>query len=187
MSRADEGRASLKYLMAVAQVFPSAGVSGVCRDALVAAFTLAPGGAEHHHNWQGGLADHTAEVVRACVDMCGPGVDQNVLLTAAIWHDYAKIHEYSMERVDAGEIGERVIIRRLPYSKLVGHVVGSAQEFQRVALGWELGANFIDRVVHCILAHHGRREWGSPVEPQTLEAFILHSADMMSAKGLIRK
>jgi 3'-5' exoribonuclease len=37
-------------------------------------------------------------------------------------------------------------------------------------------------VIHCILSHHGRKDWGSPVEPATLEALVLHQADMLSAK-----
>jgi 23S rRNA maturation-related 3'-5' exoribonuclease YhaM len=39
-----------------------------------------------------------------------------------------------------------------------------------------------DAVIHCMLSHHGRREWGSPVEPVTPEAYILHVADMLSSR-----
>lgn len=37
-------------------------------------------------------------------------------------------------------------------------------------------------VGHCILAHHGRKDWGSPIEPQTQEAYLLHAADTWSSR-----
>ncbi len=35
---------------------------------------------------------------------------------------------------------------------------------------------------HAILAHHGKREFGSPVLPQTIEALIVSYIDEMDAK-----
>ena len=43
-------------------------------------------------------------------------------------------------------------------------------------------AELVNQVGHCILAHHGHKEWGSPVEPITTEARILHFADDLSAR-----
>jgi 3'-5' exoribonuclease len=133
------------------------------------------GGAKHHHAYKGGLAVHTAEVVQYCLEMAGPGVDKNVLLTAAYWHDYAKLYEYQF-----GIISGKIEVNE--YCKTIGHVVGSTYYFlEGSAKG--LLAGFTSAVVHCMLAHHGRREWGSPVEPATREAWILHAADMMSSHG----
>jgi hypothetical protein len=79
------------------------------------------------------------------------------------------------------------------YAKLCGHVVGSTYAF----LAWSDDPNtFIQStgeytyipepkrsaIVHCMLAHHGRKEWSSPVEPATNEAWILHAADMTSSR-----
>jgi len=35
---------------------------------------------------------------------------------------------------------------------------------------------------HIILSHHGKLEWGSPVEPATIEAVIVHHVDNLDAK-----
>jgi 23S rRNA maturation-related 3'-5' exoribonuclease YhaM len=69
-----------------------------------------------------------------------------------------------------------------PYRKKIGHLAGSAMEFHCEARE-RLRVEVLVHIEHLMLSHHGRRDWGSPVEPSTSEAFILHSADMMSAKG----
>jgi 3'-5' exoribonuclease len=141
----------------------------------IARFRFSPGGATHHHTYPGGLLDHVAGVVRSCEAMAGPGVDKNVLLTAAIWHDLHKIYEYAWD-------DEKKEVINLPYRKEIGHVVGSAMEFANVAGNMGFNPDTRQAIIHCILSHHGRNEWGSPVAPQSKEAYILHAADMLSAK-----
>jgi 3'-5' exoribonuclease len=135
------------------------------------------GGAKHHHAYLGGLAVHVAEVVKLLLKMANPQcIDLDVLLTAACWHDHGKLREYELK--SDGSIGTT------PYAKEVGHVVGSVIEFMEASgpgIGVPYGGR--GRIVHCMLAHHGRREWGSPVEPATAEAWLLHAADMLSSRG----
>jgi 23S rRNA maturation-related 3'-5' exoribonuclease YhaM len=68
------------------------------------------------------------------------------------------------------------------FGKKTGHISAGAMHFSISAERFAVNPNLQDAVVHCLLSHHGRREWGSPVEPQTLEALLLHQADMASAK-----
>lgn len=129
------------------------------------------GGEKHHHMYDGGLLVHTAEVLENCRNWhSATGYDSNILLTAAVCHDFMKIKDYVRE-------GDKMV--SAPYKKLIHHVQGSA-----IWVAQELDGlvkpEMIDQICHCILSHHGRREWGSPVEPQTKEACILHFADMMS-------
>lgn len=143
-------------------------------------FAQAPGSAGHHHAFHGGLALHTAEVVRNCSAL-GPNLDWAVLLTAAIWHDAGKRFEYELPAEEGGRITTTA------YRDQVGHVAGSVIELRwRVAdlVDEDVHGGWLMQVTHCMLAHHGRREWGSPVEPQTPEAWVLHAADMMSARGV---
>jgi 3'-5' exoribonuclease len=135
------------------------------------------GGAKHHHAYKGGLAVHTAEVVQYCQEMAGPGVDTNVLLTAACWHDYAKLYEYRFDIV-----GQKIEVT--DYCKTIGHVVGSTYALSDYLLARrdEVWIPGLDPITHCMLAHHGRKEWGSPVEPATEEAWTLHAADMLSSR-----
>jgi 3'-5' exoribonuclease len=135
-------------------------------------FQVAPGGSEHHHNYEHGLVIHVNEVMQNVLSMTG-GKPSDALLTAVIWHDYMKVRDYSIE------LG--VVIKQ-PYRKLINHVAGSAMEFHHVAVG-VLPRVLLEDVEHLLLSHHGRKGWGSPIEPTTAEAFILHAADMMSANG----
>ena len=135
-------------------------------------FQLSPGGSEHHHNYPHGLVIHVNEVMQNVRSMTG-GKPSDALTTAVIWHDYMKIKDYNLD-------GEKVV--KLPYRKLINHVSGSAIVFHQAACGI-LPTEELEQIEHLLLSHHGRKEWGSPVEPATSDAFILHAADMMSSRG----
>jgi 3'-5' exoribonuclease len=122
--------------------------------------------------------------------------DTDTLITAALWHDLMKVSEYHI----VGKVSEDIRSLKIPSFdkhteawwvknearvKLFGHhehIIAGAMAFQKSAWLEEVNTDTIDAVTHCILAHHGRKEWGSPVEPQTIEALILSQADMHSAK-----
>jgi 3'-5' exoribonuclease len=139
-------------------------------------FFTSPGGTVRHHNFKHGLVIHTAEVMMNAF-MMSHGRMSDELITAVIWHDYMKTREYGSMTV-AGVEG----VVEYPYRKKIGHLAGSAMEFHCEARE-RLRVEVLVHIEHLMLSHHGRRDWGSPVEPSTSEAFILHSADMMSAKG----
>lgn len=143
----------------------------------------AVGSSGHHHAYPGGLLVHTAEVLSLALSMAeklGKHSVYDVLTSAAIYHDLCKVREYKLH--------EDGTIEKLPYRKLVRHIAGSVAEFT-----YDLYSLTLDRtwppvqeeteiaIMHAMLAHHGRPEWGACVEPQTVEAHILHYADMLSA------
>lgn len=135
-------------------------------------YGAAVGSAHAHHAYRGGLAVHTFEVTNFCLNAIGSHslkeIKGDVLLTAAICHDYYKIYDYDKEG------------NKTEYKKLVRHLSGSHAWFVGMAMDYNLPDDLQLSIEHCILAHHGRQEWGSPVEPQTVEASILHYADMLS-------
>jgi 3'-5' exoribonuclease len=132
------------------------------------------GARKHHHNFKGGLFIHTAEVVENCLAVDDAlGLDMDVLLTAAIWHDYLKIREY--------EVDQKGELQYTQFKREIGHIAGSFAAFWQCAQEAGVDTATIMRVCHCILAHHGRPEWGSAITPQTREALTLHWADCMSA------
>lgn len=142
-------------------------------------FLEAPGSHEKHHAYRYGLLIHTAEVTAIAVQSARifPQVDYNVLVTAAIFHDFNKIFDYTID--DTGKI------EKTRYRYLVRHLAGSHATFlQSVANATEdqVSRETVMMIEHAMLAHHGRFEWGSPVEPQTLEAHLLHNADVLSYK-----
>ena len=145
----------------------------------VPAFAQAPASSSHHpgpHQEPGGLALHTLEVAEFADEMARYDfVLRQRAYVAAVFHDYGKIFEYAF--VDGKATN-------LPFRHRVGHVVYGWHHFNRAAT---LGASDeeYEEIGHALLAHHGRREWGSPVEPQTRLAYILHTADMMSSRGVL--
>jgi 3'-5' exoribonuclease len=146
-------------------------------------FAEAPASREWHHAYPGGLAIHTAEVLRKAlvmiIEMTGPEDERlkDIITVAAIWHDYMKIREY--ERVETGPWWG---YNETPYRAMIYHISGSWAEFYAAAKNAGMNDELIDQIGHCILAHHGRAEWGSPVAPQTEAALILHAADMWSSQ-----
>jgi 3'-5' exoribonuclease len=149
-------------------------------------FFVAYGSAGQHHCYEGGLAAHTWEVLGYAHEMVKmfPGADRDVVLTAAIFHDYMKIREYYLQPivdVQKANPQESFAVRKTEYRNLVRHVAGSHHAFLKVVEETTLDESVIVRIEHCILAHHGRFEWGSPIEPKLLEAHILHFADQFSA------
>lgn len=146
-----------------------------------------PAAISNHHAYEGGLIAHTIEVAWTALHIAEyfrnsrDGVNRDVLITAALWHDWGKIREYvEVEAFAAHDSKTRHLIRHPAKTAWIWnanastHIATSAIEFSKHCDN--------PAVVHCILAHHGPvREWGSPEAPRTLEALILHQADMLSA------
>ncbi len=172
-------------------------------------FLTWPASLRYHHAYEGGLLAHTVEVCDLALGMseltCNlnltkPRAKHDILIAAALWHDFAKVREYEQKELNGHDYtfermkGTRMLpVREAPLdsvpvwigtdnAKCIHHIPGSAIEFTVAARESGVDESVIEQVQHCILAHHGRREWGSPVEPQTLEALILHQADMTSAQ-----
>lgn len=134
------------------------------------------GSSGKHHCYPGGLLQHTAEVTCLAAQMSN---NSPIAITAAMFHDRNKIYEYKLED---GKV------TKFPYRHKIRHVVGSWKYFDETARECNVPEDMIEEISHCILSHHGRREWGSPVEPTTPNAYILHTADMISREfGLITK
>ena len=128
-----------------------------------------------HHGFVGGLLEHTLSVAKVCdfFSKNYPFLDRDLLLTAAICHDIGKLEELSPypdnDYTDEGQ--------------LIGHIVIGAQMISEAIKGIDdfpqVKAN---ELVHCILAHHGELEFGSPKKPALAEAIALSFADNTDAK-----
>lgn len=127
-----------------------------------------------HHYGKGGLKQHTYEVINLCftyAKQVGDKVDRKVLFLAALYHDIGKIWDY--EERD----GEWYSV---DHKKEIHHVSRSALVWHETCIKYP--NPYADEVLHCILSHHGRQEWGSPVAPRTKEAWLLHLCDAISAR-----
>lgn len=145
-------------------------------------FGTAPAALDHHHAYRGGLFIHTGDVFSNCAGLVNSPmgefhreqINTDALYLAAWFHDVGKMEIYSMDgdvpKIDSDK------------DKRIGHIVLSSQIFMRAVEGFGFDDAFVDLVNHCILSHHERKEWGSPVEPATIEAHILCRADFISSR-----
>lgn len=128
-----------------------------------------------HHGFVGGLLEHTLGVTKNCDYFAKmyPVLNRDLLLTAAIFHDIGKLKELSTfpenDYTDAGQLLGHIMIGAV----WVGDAIKSIDGFP-VVLANELK--------HCILAHHGELEFGSPKKPALVEALALSFADNIDAK-----
>lgn len=137
-------------------------------------FIKCPAARIQHQAYLGGLIVHTAEVMRTALAMAiSPhlAADLQVLIPAIIWHDYGKIYDYD---------NLTTVISYTDHQSLIRHLARSYAMFMSKMEG-KIDDVYLNKIGHCILAHHGRKEWGSPVEPITPEAHILHYSDCLSA------
>ena len=141
-------------------------------------FERAPGSTGGHHAKIGGLLLHVSEVVRIARETAKTmRADGDIVTAGALLHDVGK--------VDAYEIGPTGFTYT-PCGLLVGHVVLGVLMLERAiarAGGRVCTDGQLLELQHLILSHHGSLEFGSPVQPMTTEAEILHWADEASAKA----
>jgi 3'-5' exoribonuclease len=138
-------------------------------------YAKAPAAKAIHHVYLGGLLEHSLAVARLAEDVCRhyPGVQRDLLITAALLHDIGKVSELCYERsfayTDTG--------------KLLGHIViGVEMVEERLRRLPEFPPAAGILLKHLLLSHHGQYEFGSPKRPKTLEAVILNYLDDLDSK-----
>ncbi|MCL1863353.1 MAG: HD domain-containing protein [Defluviitaleaceae bacterium] len=128
-----------------------------------------------HHAYLGGLLEHTLSVAETCMFLGAryKYIDMDLLLAGALLHDIGKIRELSAlpqnEYTDDGQ--------------MLGHIIiGLEMVTAEIAKIEKFPHETASLIKHCIVAHHGEYEFGSPKIPATPEAMIIHFADNIDAK-----
>jgi 3'-5' exoribonuclease len=138
-------------------------------------FEKAPAAKNFHHNYLGGLLEHTlsvCEIIQQVADHY-PHLDRDLLLAGAFCHDIGKVRELSWD----------LQIEYTDEGRLVGHLVQGTLLVEKKLAGLKtFPQDLALRLKHLILSHHGEYEFGSPKRPKFLEAFVLHLADDLDAK-----
>ncbi|MDO4331012.1 MAG: HD domain-containing protein [Lachnospiraceae bacterium] len=128
-----------------------------------------------HHGFVGGLLEHTLSVTKLCDYYASyyPLLNRDLLITAAMFHDIGKTKELSrFPENDYTDDGQ-----------LLGHIIiGTEMVSDRIKTIPNFPAKLASELKHCILAHHGELEYGSPKKPALLEALALNFADNTDAK-----
>lgn len=155
-------------------------------------FCIAPGGRSNHHAFRGGLAYHctyAAKLANKIVDHyidLGFEIDKDIVIAGVLLHDIGKTkcYEWNDEDDKANYTQANNLFHHIPVG--YGMVLTAATEYNiNVDSYSELEQDTLDHLLHIILSHHGNKCWSSPIIPQTIEAYIVHSIEMMD--GYVEK
>ncbi len=147
-------------------------------------FLRMPAAQGMHHPFLGGLVEHVRSVTRVAAWLgehydhyygdLNPRIDVGLIVASAVLHDIGKLFELEIQGGGA---------RYRTRGRLIGHIVMGRDVVREAAAQIEgFPEETLLRLEHSILSHHGKQEFGSPVLPSTIEAFILSAADDLDAK-----
>lgn len=141
------------------------------------AFNSSPAARSHHQNYRGGLLEHTSNVYYLVQShpRCTP-----LALLGALFHDIGKLNCYTFSTFNGKEQ-----VMKTTYCDLFGHfmmgidIIREFQEKNKI-----LDPDDYSLLLNIIGSHHGPIEngWGSIVDPQTVEATMVHYADLMDSR-----
>jgi 3'-5' exoribonuclease len=138
-------------------------------------FKKAPAAKTMHHPYLGGLLEHTLSLVKLCRRVAEhyEGIDIDLLRAGAVLHDFGKIDELSYERgfsyTNDGQMIGHLVMETLMVSDQIKQIPGFPEELRR-------------HLLHLLLTHHGKLEYGSPKLPVTPEALMLAYLDDLDSK-----
>jgi len=146
---------------------------------LMKQFCTAPAAVQMHHNYLGGLLEHTHSLLKAADVLLPlyPKVQADLVYAGIFLHDIAKTKELSYE----------MGFTYTDHGQLVGHLVQGVVMIEHKAHlltqhGTEIDKDILSALEHLILAHHGQYDFGSPKIPATAEAFMISRLDDLDAK-----
>ena len=127
-----------------------------------------------HHAYRSGFLEHILSVARSALTLGAVyGADQDLVTAGALLHDIGKLEELNYDRATS-------------YTRdgnLVGHVTLGTIMVRAAIDGIPDFPDAVrSQIEHLIVSHHGRKEFGAPIEPMTIEAMILSAADDLDAK-----
>ena len=144
-------------------------------ESFVKLFKIAPASKWLHHNYLGGLLEHTLSLARLVLENVShyTGLNLDLLLAGSILHDFGKVDELSYHRsLDYSDEG-----------RLLGHIIlGIERVEDKIRQLPDFPKDLSTLLKHLLLSHHGQYNWGSPKRPMILEAVMLHFLDDMDAK-----
>ena len=138
-------------------------------------YKRAPAAKRMHHAYIGGLLDHTLSLIRLCRLVAGNYADiqLDLLIAGAILHDIGKIEELaytkSFEYTNEGRLLGHIVMEVVYVNQVMNQIVDFPAELRL-------------QLLHLLVAHHGKVEFGSPKVPMTLEALVLHYLDDLDSK-----
>ena len=138
-------------------------------------FKQCPAAKTIHHNYIGGLVEHTSNCVRLAKTLCEiyPQLRKDLLVTGTMLHDIGKTVELSFDsKIDYTDEG-----------RLTGHlVIGERMLWEKMKEMEGFPVSLRNEILHLIISHHGENSTGSPKRPKTPEACALHFLENLDAQ-----
>lgn len=137
-------------------------------------FKYHPAAISIHHNFIGGLLEHTLEIISYCENAkkIHDELNLDLLIVGAIIHDIGKIEELEVTtRIKSGVSGQ-----------LVGHLSLGLSYIYKKLKNYDIDELTKIKILHIIASHHGKLENGAPITPRIPEALLIYFADEISCK-----
>ena len=144
-------------------------------EAYLEGFSSSPASIQLHSAAIGGLLHHTVNVAELSLKIVElhPDLDRDLVLAGALLHDIGKVPSFKVTSN----------ITQTHEGNLLGHIILGDQELtERIGKIEGFPAELAYKLRHILLSHHGRKDWGSPVEPMLPEALAVHESDDLDAK-----
>ena len=180
-----EGTEAIQYIKSIAEKLGQDALAiseDLLKDERFAVWSGSDNPSKHHYG-KAGLVIHTAEVMQlgfSTAEVLSMKLDTKEWFFASLFHDAGKIYDYAPVHSTNYQQWQGT-----EHKRLIHHISRSALIWSEYA-GKNPKSNtyvaYHERVLHAILAHHGQREWGSPVAPKTRIAWLLHLCDNLSAR-----
>jgi 3'-5' exoribonuclease len=153
-------------------------------------FKRAAGARNYHHSRRGGLVEHVAQMMRSADSLATvyPTLNRDLLIAGILFHDAGKLWENCYAK-------ESFVMPYDLWGELLGHIPIGVELVNRLWNRLKENPEFTkwnllspdsglvrSHLIHLVAAHHGEKEFGSPVEPKTPEAMALHYIDNLDAK-----
>ncbi|MFX1476844.1 MAG: HD domain-containing protein [Promethearchaeota archaeon] len=137
-----------------------------------------PSSIKYHHSYRYGNLEHTIGMLNIFKQLVtyynGKTIlDLDLLYTGIILHDIGKIKEYSLNNRVPFYNEDSILGHLYLGSQIVSEYINNVEDFPK---------DLETRLIHLILSHHGKEEWGAIVEPQFPEAHVLHLLDMIDSR-----
>ena len=150
-------------------------------------FSESPAAMMRHQNYVGGLIEHTLNLISMCIHYAAmrasdmavqalegiPPLDKDLLIAGCIFHDIGKIYEFETKTtIDISREG--MLLGHIPIGiMMVNDLIKEIPDFPEILRL---------KILHIILSHHGKLEYGSLKEPQFPEAELIHHEDQVDSK-----
>ena len=137
-------------------------------------FQIYPASISFHYNYQHGLLEQTVSLIKIAKLLArNYAVNSDLLLTGACLHQIGKLYSINVGFSDKKNDSKQLVGNAIFSLYIVNKYINQIKKFPE---------DYKVQLEHLILSYQGRREWQSPIEPQTIEAILLHTINYMDSQ-----